>query len=197
VFTLKVDDDIELQLVELRHVDAMQALIERNLDHLREWMPWAHEPASRENLKSWVRLRLQRHAEGGGFYAAVWYRREMVGTLGLDIDQRQRSAEIGYWLDRDLQGLGIITRSVRAVVDACFGDLDLHRLMILCAPANIRSCAVARRLGFLEEGTLREAERIGDRYQDLIVYGLLADDWNGVAGWDSGVQRGRGTTATT
>jgi ribosomal-protein-serine acetyltransferase len=182
MFTLRVDHDIELRLVEQRHVDELQALIERNLDHLRVWMPWAHEPASRKDLEAWVRLSLQRHAEGNGSYAAIWHRHEIVGTLGLDIDQRQRSAEIGYWLDKDLQGLGIITRSVRAVIGACFADLGLHRVAILCAPANVRSCAVAQRLGFIEEGTLREAERIGDRYQDLVVYGMLAADWNEVAG---------------
>lgn len=177
MFALKVDDEIELRLVELRDVDPLQALIERNLDHLRRWMPWANESASRDDLVSWVRLSLQRHVEGGGFYAAICYRQEIAGTVGLEIDQRQRSAEIGYWLDRDLQGRGVVTRSVRAVVEACFGELGLHRVEILCAPGNDRSCAVARRLGFLNEGTLREAERIGDRYQDLAVYGMLAADW--------------------
>jgi ribosomal-protein-serine acetyltransferase len=182
VFTLRVDDEIELRLVEERHIDALQALIERNLVHLRSWMPWVHEGASREDLASWVRLSLQRHAEGGGFYAAIWHRREIAGTLGLEIDQRQRSAEIGYWLDRDLQGRGVITRSVRAVVGACFGELGLHRVEILCSPQNVRSRAVAERLGFLHEGTLKEAERIGDRYQDLAVFGMLTADWNRDAG---------------
>jgi ribosomal-protein-serine acetyltransferase len=182
VFTLRVDDEIELRLVEERHIDALQALIERNLDHLRTWMPWIHDGASREDLASWVRLSLQRHAEGGGFYAAIWHRREIGGTLGLDIDRRQRSGEIGYWLDRDLQGRGVMIRAVRAVVDECFGDLGLHRVEILCSPQNVRSCAIAQRLGFVREGTLREAERIGDRYQDLAVYGMLAPDWNRGAG---------------
>jgi ribosomal-protein-serine acetyltransferase len=177
VFALRVDDEIELRLVEQGHVDALQALIERNLDHLRRWMPWASESASRDDLVTWVRLSLQRHAEGGGFYAAIWYGQEIAGTVGLEIDQRQRSGEIGYWLDQDLQGRGIMTRSVQAVIGACFGDLHLHRVEILCAPENARSCAVARRLGFVNEGVLRDAERIGDRYQDLAVYGMLVAEW--------------------
>jgi ribosomal-protein-serine acetyltransferase len=177
VFTLRVDDEIELRLVEERHIDALQAVIERNLDQLRRWMQWAQESASRDDLVSWVRLSLLRYAEGKGFYAAIWHRREIAGTLGLDIDQRERSAEIGYWLDKDLQGRGVITRSVRAVVGACFVELDLHRVEILCSTQNVRSCAVAQRLGFQQEGTLREAERIGDRYQDLAIYGMLASDW--------------------
>ena len=177
MFALTVDDEIELRLVEQRHVDALQTLIERNLDHLRPWMPWVHEDASRDGLASWVRLSLERHAAGNGFYAAIWHRTEIAGTIGLDVNQRQRSAEIGYWLDRDLQGGGLITRSVRALVGACFGDLGLHRVEILCSPENVRSCAVAERLGFVHEGILREAERIGDRYQDLAVYGMLSADW--------------------
>lgn len=177
MFTLRVDDDIELRLVELRHVDELQAMIERNLDHLRTWMPWARESATRTDLVAWVRTSLQRYAEGTAIYAGIWYRQEIAGTVGLDIEPRQRSAEIGYWLDEAIQGRGVVSRSVRAVVDACFRDLGLHRVEILCAPQNTRSCAVAQRLGFVHEGTLREAERLGERFVDLAIYGMVAGEW--------------------
>ena len=48
---------------------------------------------------------------------------------------------------------------------------------IRAATDNRRSRAIPERLGFREEGVEREVERIGTRYNDLVVYGLLAPEW--------------------
>jgi ribosomal-protein-serine acetyltransferase len=43
---------------------------------------------------------------------------------------------------------------------------------------NARSRAIPERLGFREEGTLREVERVGDRWLDGVIYSMLAADWS-------------------
>ena len=55
----------------------------------------------------------------------------------------------------------------------------LNRVEIRAAPENRRSRAIPERLGFTEEGTLRQAERVGERYLDSAVYAMLAEDWKG------------------
>ena len=55
----------------------------------------------------------------------------------------------------------------RALVDHAFGELELHRVEIQAAGANRRSRAIPERLGFQQEGILREAECVGGRYLDL------------------------------
>ena len=60
---------------------------------------------------------------------------------------------------------------------ALCGAIGLHRLEIRCAVENHRSSAVPRRLGFLEEGILREAEWLYDHWVDLRVFSMLAQDW--------------------
>jgi ribosomal-protein-serine acetyltransferase len=129
------------------------------------------------DLEAFVHLSLGRQAEGKGFFAAIRHSDALAGTVGLRIDPPDRAGEIGYWIDRDLQGRGLATRCVVAVLDLCFGQLGLHRVEIRCAPGNVRSRAIPERLGFAMEGTLRGAERFGeDDYRDLVVYAKLATD---------------------
>jgi ribosomal-protein-serine acetyltransferase len=92
------------------------------------------------------------------------------------IDRVARNAIIGYWLAEEYEGRGLITRAVRALIDHAFGEWQLHRVEIRAAAENVRSRAVPERLGFTQEGVLREAELVGGEYQDLVVYGLVATD---------------------
>jgi ribosomal-protein-serine acetyltransferase len=48
---------------------------------------------------------------------------------------------------------------------------------IHCAPENRRSRAIPERLGFKQEGILREEMFIDGRYLDSVVYAMLEDEW--------------------
>jgi ribosomal-protein-serine acetyltransferase len=101
----------------------------------------------------------------------------IVGTIGFHrIDWENRATSIGYWIARSAQGRGTVTLAVRALVDHAFTSWGLHRIEIRAATANRRSRAIPERLGFCQEGTLREAGRVGERYHDLVVYAMLASD---------------------
>jgi ribosomal-protein-serine acetyltransferase len=69
-----------------------------------------------------------------------------------------------------------MTEAVRALTAHALGPWRLNRFEIRVAVGNERSAAIPLRLGFVEEGVLREAERHGDRYLDLRVFSLLARD---------------------
>jgi ribosomal-protein-serine acetyltransferase len=70
-----------------------------------------------------------------------------------------------------------MTLAVRALVDHAFAVWDLNRVEIAAAVENTRSRALVRRLGFVEEGTRRQAERVGNRYLDHVVHSMLASEW--------------------
>ena len=71
----------------------------------------------------------------------------------------------------------MITRVLRGAADYLFGELQLHRVEIRCGTGNRRSCAIPQRLGFTREGVSREAEWVNDRWVDLAIWGMLAQDW--------------------
>jgi len=104
-------------------------------------------------------------------------RGRIAGCAGFAlIEPPARVGVVGYWLAEEHEGRGLVTRAVSALIDHGFSELNLHRVEIRAATNNARSRAVPERLGFTQEGVLREADVVGDEYVDLVVYGLLATD---------------------
>jgi ribosomal-protein-serine acetyltransferase len=140
-------------------------------------MSWA-EGQTLAGAVEFIRMARRQEAANDGFQAALTVDDRIVGVVGFhSVNWPHGSTSIGYWLDQGHQGRGLMTRAVRTLVDHAFGEWDLHRVEIQAAVDNHRSRALAERLGFREEGVLREAERIGDRYNDLAVYAMLAPEW--------------------
>lgn len=162
--------------LEAADAEELYAVIEANRDHLARWMPWAAE----QDLAATIRFIAEaeeQQAGNNGFQAKIAPDGKIVGVTGFhSIDWPNRKASLGYWLAEDAQGKGTMTAVVRALVDYAFDEWDLHRLEIDCAPGNHRSRAIPERLGFREEGHLREAELVGGHYLDSVVYGLLFSD---------------------
>lgn len=175
-FASRVDDDIELVLLDHHHTEAIHALVLSSLDHLRPWEEIARPDLTREETLEYVTAGQRSCAEGRSIPTAIVYRGEIAGVVGARITREVDKAQIGYWLGSAYQGLGIMTRSVRSVVQTLFEDEGMHRVELRTAADNLRSRALAERLGFTLEGTLREAYPIDGVRHDLCVYGRLRTD---------------------
>jgi ribosomal-protein-serine acetyltransferase len=178
------DDLSRLAAAGLRPVRAadaaeLYALVEANRSYLAQWLPWA-AGQTLAATEAFLAESEAQQARNDGFQAALVPAGEIVGIAGYhSVDWTNRNTSIGYWLAEDAQGRGLMTAAVRALIDHAFGPWELHRVEIHAAPGNRRSRAIAERLGFSEEGLLREAERVGGRYLDGVVYGLLVWEWEG------------------
>jgi [ribosomal protein S5]-alanine N-acetyltransferase len=87
-----------------------------------------------------------------------------------------QTATLGYWMGERHASRGYMTRAVRAIVPFAFGALRLHRLEAACLPHNAASMRLLERVGFGREGLARGLVCINGRWQDHIVFALLADD---------------------
>jgi ribosomal-protein-serine acetyltransferase len=169
---------LDIRIFEEPHADELFRLIEANRASLRQWLPWLDWSKSPADTAEHIRTSHERYKEANGFSAGISIEGKLVGAIGLHaIDSRHRSSSIGYWLSEGFRGAGVMTRACRAVADAAFPYYHLHRIEIRCATGNHKSCAIAKRLGFQYEGTLREAEWLYDHFVDLEVYSMLEQDW--------------------
>lgn len=170
---------LELRPVCPQDAEIWFAVIERNLARLREWLPWAGQDFTFDTLRRFLTERERDNAERASLTTGIWHEDALIGSIGLHkIDKWHRSTSIGYWLDAAEEGKGLMSRACRAIVSEAFRNYGMHRIEIRCATANLRSSAIPRRLGFSEEGVLREAEWLHDHYADLRVFSMLEQDWN-------------------
>lgn len=176
----RLSGSARLRSIEEADADELYALVEANRAHLSPWMPWAARQ-TREGTLEFIRTARRQLEAGEGFQLALAVDERLAGVFGYhDLDRENLRVAIGYWLAAEAQGSGLATEAVRALVDHAFADWRLHRVEIRAAVGNARSIAICDRLGFVEEGILREAQRFEDRYRDLVVHSILASDWPGV-----------------
>jgi ribosomal-protein-serine acetyltransferase len=178
MFRALIREHVYLQLLEERHAAEVFSLIDQERAYLREWLPWVDATQSLDDTLSFIRASLEQFASQKGFACGIWRERTFCGVIGTaKLDMLNRKGEIGYWLGQSFQGQGIMTAACRVIVRHMFGEMDLNRVEIQCAVGNDKSCAVAQRLGFAEEGPAREAQLLHGRYRDLRRFAMLKRDW--------------------
>lgn len=175
---LKAGDDVELRQIAEDDAADLTALIDCNRAHLRKWLPWLDASGGIQDTARFIGRCLEQAADENGLTFGIIANGKLAGVIGEHyLDFLNRKTELGYWLDLNHQGQGIATRATACVLDYAFTAQECNRVILHCAAGNVKSRAVAERLGFMQEGVLREAEWLYDRYVDLVVYSMLKSDW--------------------
>jgi len=177
-FRLKIDVESELELISRSHADELFELIESNREYLKQWLPWLDNNRYFQNTIDFIKISQIQYERNETVQFALMYKGKVAGVVGFHrIDWLNRSTSIGYWLGEQYQGKGLITKSCSTVLDYSFGRMGLNRIEIRCATENLKSRAIPKRLGFKEEGLIREAEWLYDHFVDHVVYGMLESEW--------------------
>jgi ribosomal-protein-serine acetyltransferase len=169
-------DGVEVRALEPADAEEVFAVVDANRMRLREWMPWVEGTTSPDPTREFIeRSRAsETDVEALGIYVDGVY----AGGIGMRVDSMNGHGEIGYWVDARWEGRGLVSRACRALIRYAFEERELHRVSISAAPENGRSRSIPARLGFTQEATLRGAGWTPGRgYVDLVVYGLLEDEW--------------------
>lgn len=180
MFSYQIDENLKLILSQPGHAEEITKVVRENLEQLKLWMPWATDKYSIDTARQFIKFNLSEFANNGSFSASIILDGKFVGAIGFhNLDLMNKSAHIGYWLAKEAQGKGIITRCCRVLLDYLFNDLGLNRVQINCMVENVKSRAIPVRLNFVEEGIGRQSGFHLGKFVDFVVYSMLAEDWNG------------------
>jgi ribosomal-protein-alanine N-acetyltransferase len=182
----RAEGRVGIRPLRMRDAGTWSALRTRNEDWLARWegrqpgLPdatWAerHSPASYT-----VMLRVLRHEAKAGrcLPFAVTYDGRLAGqvTVSNIVRGAFQSASVGYWVDGELAGRGVVPTAVALVVDHCFTAVGLHRVEANVRPENAPSRRVVEKLGFREEGFHPRFLYIDGAWCDHLSFALTVED---------------------
>jgi ribosomal-protein-serine acetyltransferase len=178
MFAHKVNEQIELRLIDRQHARELFKLIDSNREHLRRWQPQLDFLRTAGDVDKTITVWQQQSAVNRAIYAGIWFNGRFCGMINhLSVDWFNRCAVLSYWLDAGHQGKGIMTACCRTFLAHGFNTWKLNRFTIECATENTRSRAIPERLGFKLEGIVRGIEWLHDHFADHALYGLLHSEY--------------------
>lgn len=166
----------------LGDAEQLFAAINDSRAHLRTYLPFADSHQTIEETRDFITRTMANWLLREDFTMGIWSNDEgtIVGGIGFHVRSWDIPYfEIGYWLHHAAEGNGYVSEAVQLITDYLFDSLHAQRVEIRCDIRNTRSAAVARRLGFVEEGSLRNREKgikPSDPPRTMLYFSLIPED---------------------
>ena len=142
-----------------------------------EWGPNTRD-MTRAVLRNW--LKEQELGMESSVTLAIELKSEqhLIGAIRITVkDERNRTADFGYSLNRRYWGRGYVTEASRALLDTAFRRLGIHRMFATCDTRNNASFRVMEKLGMRREATFEKDVIQKGEWRDSYLYAILADEW--------------------
>ena len=178
MLTYPLGDGAELGSLEPWHAEQYLKTIDRCREHLKAEILSPHTVFTVDDARQLLQSIADAHAADDQHLYGMWLAGELVGVVRLfNFDTGMRTCEIGVWVAPEFQGRGLVTKACRAVIAWAFQVRGMARVQWRNSTTNVRSSAVARRLGMTMEGLLRSSWEVGGVRKDNEVWSVLADEW--------------------
>lgn len=118
--------------------------------------------------------------ENKGLVFAVTLKNEktLVGSVGLTFNADNNHTEMGYWIGKAYWNMGYATEASKRIMEFAFDEVCFNRVHAHFMSSNPQSGRVMEKIGMKYEGRLRQHLLKSDKYQDIIIYGILREDYN-------------------
>ena len=182
--TRLVTPRLVLRVPRTGDVAEIRRVMRANLEHLKPWNPSppaGEDPTSITEVSKTV-LRHRRDWKRGSGYVFMVAERDapaiFIGKVALSGIMRgaMYGAYLGYWMAADLQGRGLATEALTAVLDFAFGVAGLHRVQAAIMPRNDRSLRVIEKLAFRREGYAVRYLQIAGQWEDHILFARTREE---------------------
>jgi ribosomal-protein-alanine N-acetyltransferase len=137
-------------------------------------------PYELHDAKTWLATHAESWVKGRGVNWAIerLEDRELIGTVGLDLDLPHERAMMGYWIGHPFWRQGYGTEAAGAAMRYAFVGLGMHRVDAHALAGNEYSIRILTRIGMLPEGTWRDFVKKWGTFHDVHAFAMLRDDFD-------------------
>jgi ribosomal-protein-alanine N-acetyltransferase len=100
----------------------------------------------------------------------------VIGAGGYSWDAENQSAGLSYILAKPYWNQGIMTEALTAMIQFGFEHIHLHRIEARVAYPNLASARLLEKLGFQEEGRLRDGQYVNNQFVDESLFALITSN---------------------
>lgn len=175
---IQVTPGLELRSLMISDAHDIFYTIDSQRAYLGQWLPFVAYTKNLSDSEKFIESVVNAPKERFEHIFTIRKQNGFVGLIGFrDTDTINKKTEIGYWLSQPYQKQGIVTQSVRRLVEFAFDNMEINRIQIRCAVGNMASQKIPVALGFKFEGVERAGELLtGNVFTDLMVYSKLKSD---------------------
>jgi [ribosomal protein S5]-alanine N-acetyltransferase len=173
-----------LEMATPAHAALHAAHFARNREHFARWDPPRGDVESTEYWVRTLAASVRDFDEGRSVRLVVLPREPAAHILVARVNFTQiargafHSCMLGFAVDREFEGRGLMYEAVSAGIDWLFGTLNLHRVQASHRPENERSRRLLERLGFVREGLARDYLFIDGAWRDHVITAKLNPGFN-------------------
>lgn len=163
-----------------RDIAELHGAVAASLDDLRPWLPWA-EGYDRGVAQRFVRESVAAWSEGRAFdftIRAIEDPNRHIGNVSVwPTSPQNHIGEVGYWIRSEDTGRGFGGEATTRAMQVGFEEMGLHKVQLRIAVGNMASDRIAEKLGFLQEGILRDEVKIAGHWIDHTIWSILEKEW--------------------
>jgi ribosomal-protein-alanine N-acetyltransferase len=168
---------LQLRFFELSDAERVRELVgDKAISDTTLHIPYPYEKGMAEEWISTHRIKFEA-GESIHFAVILKTTAELIGAVSLIIEKGFNRAELGYWIGKEYWNQGYCTEAAGSILDYGFGQLLLHKITASHFSGNPSSGKVMSKIGMKKEGFLRKHVAKNSKFEDLVVYGILREEW--------------------
>lgn len=166
---------------DLKMAETIYSVVNKCRKTFLPWLGWVKYTNSPNDSLEFLQTVDKDWIDNKQFVYAIYFNSVFIGLISvLNVAWQHKRAEIGYWLDSDYTGQGLMSEAVELIEKELFAN-DFNRIVIHTDVLNVKSARIPQKLGYVHEGILRQDiySEPYNRFRDLNVFSKLKSDRKG------------------